>query len=174
MIAISGKFASGKSTLMANLVQRFKQDKRSVETMSIAGFLKQLCVSGYGMSEEEEKKDRSLLIKVGQALRDINKDVLLNILLHKVKTSKADVVIIDDLRFKNEADGLHNWVQIRINAPEEIRIERVKNKYPNTFEKHLEHLNSESETQLDSYNFDNVIQTNWTVDEFENIYNKIK
>lgn len=174
MIAISGKFASGKSTLMKNIKQTFEEQNMSVETMSIAGYLKQLCIEGFGMLPGEENKDRPLLIKVGSALRSVNKNVFLNILLHKVKESKANVIIIDDLRFLNEAEMLAStWVQIRVEAPEDVRIERVKNKYPDTFQQHLSQMNSESETQLDSYKFDHIINTNWTQEEFENLIKKI-
>lgn len=173
LIAISGKFASGKTTLMKELSKRFENLSLVVEHLSIAGFLKYLCIAGYGMLEGEENKDRTLLIKVGEALRQINEDVFINIVNNKVKKTNADVIIIDDLRFINEAETLDHWFQIRIDAPEELRIKRIKEKYPDTFQKHLEHINNKTETQLDSHKFDTHIQTNWSSDDIDELIRMI-
>ena len=143
-IAISGKICSGKSTLTDKLIEIYP----NLVKKSFAGKIKEMAIELFGMKE----KDRKLLQDIGTNMRLIDEDVWVKYI---VNTSN-DYVIIDDLRFENEARLLkeNNWILIRLNISQELQKERIMKTYPHTYNEHLDNLNHESEmdiSKLDKY-----------------------
>lgn len=153
LLAISGKMASGKTTLANTIVRNFPEKR--VAFISNAWPLKKVASELCGMSLEEEKKDRPLLIDLGNVVREREVDRLVNLAVKKAQdlSHYNDIVIVDDLRFKNEAPVLKNagFKLVRCFVEEEMRKDRIKAKYPDTWPTHFEKLDSTSETQLDDY-----------------------
>lgn len=161
-IAVSGKMGSGKTTLV-NKILKQHSDKR-IACVSNAWPLKKVAHELCGMSLEEEKKDRSLLIGLGNVVREREVDRLVKMAVKKAAylAQYNDIVIIDDLRFKNEALMLekHKFKMIRCEVSDEIRKARIEFKYPEMKEIHFKNFNNTSETQLDGYEgWDMVIDT---------------
>lgn len=154
LIAISGKMASGKTTLKNAIIEQNPQLR--VASVSIAWPLKKTASELCGMSLEEEKKDRQLLIDLGNVVRAKDVNRLVNMAVEKAShmASYHDVVIIDDLRFRNEAPILRDngFHLVRLSVSEAVQKERIRAKYPDTFEKHFQKLGSTSEVDLDSFN----------------------
>lgn len=153
LVAISGKMAAGKTTLQNALIESCC--KLRVARVSIAWPLKKVAADLCGMSLEEDRKDRALLIDLGNVVRDRETDRLVNMAVHKAKqlAKYHDIVIIDDLRFQNEAPILRaaGFKLVRCNVSSEVQKTRIRAKYSKTWEQHFDKLCSRSETDLDDY-----------------------
>ena len=126
-IAIYGPMCSGKSTV-AKIIQNY--DSR-YEIHSFGQKIKDLAVELFQM----EGKDRSLLINIADKMRDIDKNVWANYLVNQ--TEGLSHCIIDDLRFQNELNYLEGWKIICLTTPDNIRIDRIKELYPDSYEDRL-------------------------------------
>lgn len=146
-IAISGKIASGKTSLANEII--LNSDKK-IGLFSFASPIKKIAYECFCMSTDPNLKDRKLLQNIGQKLREIDQDVWVNAFLNLIKNE--DNVICDDLRFKNEATTLIDagFTLVRLNICPELQLERLKNTYPKTWEEHVRKLNNISETDLDN------------------------
>ena len=87
-------------------------------------------------------------------MKEIDPDIWIKYLLSDI--GDKDNIIIDDLRFENEINYLkeHGFTIIRLNIPDNIRIERIKNTYPNTYEEHIKGMNHNSEQEIKKLNVD--------------------
>lgn len=171
IIGISGKATSGKDTV-ANYYSRFS--KAHCTTLHFADSLKDCCqgllipFGTYDMSLQETKKltipwmgkgytVRNLLQDVGNAFRQsITEDFWVNIMIGKIavikKNGSIDTILIPDVRYPNE------FKMIKDLGGEVWRVER-----PNiTLMDHI------SETALDDYTFDKIIQNNGTITDLQN------
>ena len=162
LLAISGKMASGKTTLGNQLVKHCPTKR--IAFVSNAWPLKKVAAELCGMSLDEEKKDRPLLIDLGNVVREREINRLVNMAVSKALALAEynDVVVIDDLRFANEAPVLREagFKLVRCEVAKEIRVARIQAKYPKTAATHLKKLESTSETQLDDFKeWDMVIDT---------------
>lgn len=108
-------------------------------------------------------KNREFLQKLGtDVIRELNTDAWLEYALHQVEKSDKPVVI-DDVRFINEAIGLknNNFFVIRLSADEEIRRSKIIELYG------IEalapaRLSHPSEVSLDNFkDFDLVLTNNY-------------
>ena len=147
-IAISGKMCSGKSTLTNRIIEHFgKIEDIHFSKYSFADGVYKIARELFGMTV----KNRELLTQIGYNLRLIDKDIWVKDTLKNINNNKHNFVIIDDLRFKNELKYLKDnyFFIIRLNISEEQQINRLKKKYPNTFQEHINNLNNISETDLD-------------------------
>ena len=159
-IALSGKMASGKSSVV-NIIKE-KYNTKQVKTVSIAYSLKKFCHDWYGMSLDEDKKDRDLLIKVANQMRSIDIDVFIKKAISEAKSleGKCDIVCIDDLRFPNEPMLLKEagFKLYRINCSEETRKHRLIKKYGvEGSRQHILKMRDPSEFQLDNFKKFDVI-----------------
>lgn len=163
-IAFSGKLCSGKTT-SANIIAQLLNDAK---ILSFAGKLKELAIELFGMT----KKDRLLLIKLGEKMREIDPDVWVNYLIKETK--KYDIVIIDDLRFPNEYDALvkEGFILIRINITKEQQLERLKILYDD-WENHVSKLNHDTEIALDNYKFNHYINATQSMEDAKQQLQKI-
>lgn len=137
-IAIAGQICSGKSTLANYLIEKYP----FLIKKSFAGKVKEIATDLFDMKE----KDRNLLQSIGTSMRSINPDVWVNYII------KCDEkhIIIDDLRYENEARILkdNNWYIIRLNITDELQKSRIIKTYPDTFQEHLNNLEHESELEI--------------------------
>ena len=147
-IAFSGKIASGKSTTSLFISENIKK----CEIVGFANRLKELTYELF--NSDPNKKDRKLLQDFGLKIREVDPNAWVNALDKKIKDKEN--VIVDDLRFPNEFIYLKNkgFILIRLNISPEEQIKRIKLKYPENWEEHIQRINDKSETVLDNYNFD--------------------
>jgi len=163
-IAFSGKMCSGKTTLASYLTGKYGYIK-----VSFAGGVYKVAREVFDM----QGKDRELLQKVGMTMRSIRSDVWIHMLKKKILEIKmtgfgsgiytADSnepidwipfkpinFTCDDCRFVNEVQALQSWgwLVIRLDCPEQQRMDRIQKLYPDTPLEALHHI---SETELDTY-----------------------
>ena len=64
--------------------------------------------------------------------------------------------VINKEAFYTEINYLkeHGFTIIRLNIPDDIRMERIKNTYPTTYEEHFKGMNHNSEQQINNLNVD--------------------
>lgn len=159
LVAFSGKAYAGKTTCADYLESQY-----GFEKLSFADILKQVCKEVFLM----KTKDRSLLQDVGTALRQVDKDVFVNYMEHKIKytLSRCDTpelvkLVIDDLRYPNELKMLQRigFTTVRLVVVPELLKERAlvrDNKYMT--EAQLNHI---SESSLDNdFSFSYMITNN--------------
>ena len=167
-VAFSGKIASGKSSIVQMLMNKYKSKR--IGTVSIAQSLKKLCHDWYGMSLDDDKKDRNLLITVANQMRSIDPDVFIKKAITEAKNSEGqyDIIFIDDLRFNNEPPILKEagFMLYRIEVSEETRKQRLINKYGvENSKQHILKMNDPSECELDKYkHFDVIIDGEKTLE----------
>lgn len=147
-IAIAGRMASGKTTLAQELVKDFQRNGQKASIVSLAGKVKEIATDLFGMTE----KNRPLLQQIGMKMREIEPDVWLDYVINLADTeqAKGNVVIVDDVRFVNEAEKLHEkgWKVIKITVNEETQMERLKKTYSD-WEIHWENRDNPSEKEVD-------------------------
>tara|TARA_B100000700_G_scaffold283741_1_gene336416 strand:+ start:259 stop:759 length:501 start_codon:yes stop_codon:yes gene_type:complete len=135
-IAIYGPMCSGKSTI-ASII---KENNSDYEIFSFGQKIKDLAKELFNM----EGKDRTLLITIADKMREIDIDVWAKYIIKQTKSKEN--CIIDDLRFQNELNYLHDWMIIALTTPKNIRIERIKNIYPDNYDDHIKNMKHLSET----------------------------
>ena len=137
-IAISGPMCSGKSTI-AKLIKKFNNE---YEIYSFGNEIKNIAYELFNMKE----KNRSLLIKIANQMKEIDKDVWAKYVLKQ--TNNHNNCIIDDLRFQNELDLLENddWYFIVLNMNIDERKKRIKSEYPDNYQDHFNNMNDISES----------------------------
>lgn len=98
----------------------------------LAGKLKSLA---YDLFQVEGKNDRSrnILQVLGMAMRNIDKDVWIKYLLNQIRLSaEKSLVVVDDLRFVNEANYFrkNGFILVLVTCDEDVRQERLRQLYP--------------------------------------------
>ena len=122
IILISGKIKSGKDSVAEIATEYLEEKGLKVANLKFAGGIKRAVTSMYNIpsnfAEEREFKSsfvhllgdktfRELFIDVGQAIREsISEDFWTTILIHEIQAAKADIVLISDWRFDNEAQAI--------------------------------------------------------------------
>lgn len=101
-IAISGKMYSGKST-----AARYIEEQYGARVISFARELKERLAS-IGVHREtlystKPEKVRKLMQLYGQVMRDQDPNIWVKLALLDIIENPAEIVVIDDLRFTNEA-----------------------------------------------------------------------
>lgn len=138
-IAIIGKMCSGKTTISQKIQEYDNTYKRVGFGDKVKYYAKEL----FNM----EGKDRSLLIKFANKMRDIDQDVWVR---EAMKHIDGENYIIDDVRYQNELDHLmkNNWIIIKLNISEKLQKERIIQTYPENYKDHLknrDHISEKSE-----------------------------
>ena len=111
--AICGKMASGKTTLADWFAEHHGFLK-----ISLAAKVKDVAKDLFGMTH----KDRRLLQQIGMKMREIKEDVWIDYLVN-LQVDEGENLIVDDVRFINEAEKLKSagWTLIRINIDDELQ-----------------------------------------------------
>lgn len=150
-IAFFGPAASGKTWCANYLV-----DKHNFKKVGFADKVKEVAADLFGVNGKNGS-DRRVLQDLGHGLRAIKEDVWINYLLNRVdllEVANADIkqhkferpdcewahgeefdgIVLDDLRYINEADALraNGWTLIMTATPQEIRNLRLASLYPDT------------------------------------------
>lgn len=151
-IAIYGPMCSGKSTV-ASIIKELNPE---YEIYSFGQKIKDIATELFNM----EGKNRSLLINIADKMRDIDEDVWVKYIMKQINDN--EYCIIDDLRFQNELNYLSEWKIICLTTPLNIRLERIKEIYPNNYEDHIKNMQHKSETDIlklpeDTYYIDTSI-----------------
>ena len=141
-IIIGGRACSGKDTIADYLVEKYGYTK-----LFFAEGIYEIAYKYFGMTS----KDRTLLQKIGEKLREIDPDIWVKFTFNKAKN--INKVVISDCRRLNEYEYAikNGFVPIRIHAKLETRIQRCierDGKYPN-----IEEWENESETGADNCKF---------------------
>ena len=161
-IGLIGKMCSGK-TYVGNILSR----RCALKKFAFADKLKEITRDLFLMNT----KDRKLLQDVGQAMRVIDPYVWINYLLYKIKDE--DRVIVDDIRYPNELEALRDrgFTIIKLVVDKDTQKDRLMITYPDTYHLHLDRLNHESETYIDTMEADYIINSDKNV--IENILQAI-
>jgi dephospho-CoA kinase len=152
-IAITGNICSGKSYLSRILMKKY-----NLELYSFAEKIKKISTDLFKV----QHKDRILIQTIADKMKEIDPDIWIKYLLTEINDKEN--IIIDDLRFENEVKYLkeHGFVIIRLNVPDNIRIERIKSTYPNNYIEHIEGMNHNSENDIANLEVD--LDLNFTND----------
>ena len=111
IIGFTGPAGSGKSTAAGLLAARLADAGRSALITGFAAALKRLCRQA-GWDGRKDGAGRKLLQAVGQAAREIDPEHWISALAESLPApgpGAPDVVIVQDVRFENEAA----WIRAR-------------------------------------------------------------
>lgn len=180
-IAISGKLASGKTTAAQALVDelgftlvRFAAPLKWAAA-EIADWLfdtfrgrRDVMVLGDIVERLKDKttpEGRAWLQFLGtDVMRKVYPNIWVRAFLSKVEREGLQKVVVDDVRFRNEAEVLQRagFLMLRIEAPENVRKARLPQGYPESAFLHP------SETDLDDYqDWHHVIDGRERVEDFK-------
>ena len=162
LIILSGKAGSGKDTVASML--KSKLTGRTI-IISYAYYLKMYAKNVVGWDGSESTKPRTFLQDVGDLVKEINHNFLINRVVEDIEVYKHyfDNIIICDARFKDEIEIIkekYKGIVIRINGH-----------YNNLSDVQRRH---NTETSLDNYtDFDYIVFNNGTMKELEQKVNVV-
>ena len=156
-IAICGKMASGKTTLANKVIEKH----HGFGKFSLADAVKRFANFVYDIPEGY--KDRVAYQKIGDgARRQLYEDVWIDTVLNEIGVHEGinelengnegfvNHFIIDDVRYHNEVLKLRDngWITVKIHIEEELQIERLKERYPNDWQVHVNARHHPSESEV--------------------------
>lgn len=158
-IAIYGKLRAGKSA-----VCEYIADNYECEVLEFSGAVQEVVDVLY--PQKKGIKDRETLIAVGQHMRELDKDVWVNIIKNKIKNSKSPNILVAGVRQQNEYDMLKElgFTFIQVEACETTRIERCK-EAGDKF--NTDSLRNPTELVMDEWNPDYLILNEYGFKELE-------
>ena len=162
LVCISGKAQHGKDTTAQIFAEKFTQSGKKVLVTHYADLLKWMCKNYFNWNGEKDDFGRSLLQRVGtdvirKQIPNFWVDWLIQLL--KLFPNEWDVVIIPDCRFPNEINDLKDAFAESV-AVSSIRVNRVN--FESTLsEEQKQHI---SETALDEFKFDYIIENSSLID----------
>lgn len=152
-IGMSGKMASGK-----NVVANYLESKHGFVRLSFAARVKELCREMFGVDPVKKgPRDRAVLQQFAQHMRAIDPQVWVRYVAAQIECYPSHVsIVVDDVRYPNEyetlrAKGFQLWRMYLTRPDQEAYVRRS---YPNL---PLELLDDSSETALDGWRFDALI-----------------
>ena len=167
VIMISGKSGHGKDTVAQMMKEILEKDNKRVLIIHFADLVKHYARDYYNWNGQKDEAGRALLQKIGTTIMRTHYPTYWAEIIAKFisAANEWDCVIIPDLRFQNEFETIceHN-----INC-ETIRIERYNQDgtpyiNPNMTEEQLNHV---SETQLDDFAFNWIIENRGSLEDLE-------
>ena len=137
ILAFSGKIGTGKNYLAETPVFNYlRKTNKNVLILAFADYLKMIChvkdrILYERLFYDKDEESRKALQTRGMLERKENNNVFVEILDCKIRLAfdrKIDVILISDLRFKNEFEFLKNKGSIlfRINAPKRNKDKLLK------------------------------------------------
>ena len=141
VIALSGPRCCGKSTIADHLVTQHGYTR-----IAFADALREIA----GVSDKELVNDRIYLANLGEKMRQLMPDFLLEVARAKALAIDGPVVI-EDLRFPSEVELCRqlNATMIRLEIPEATQLERLEERDGKVGEEASELLACLDETLLD-------------------------
>jgi hypothetical protein len=157
LIGISGKKYSGKDSVF-NFIRQLYTPLLKVERIGFADALKEEVAREFKVTLEyleEHKADFRLMLQAwGNGKRDIiDRNYWINKVVVELNYTHADIIVIPDVRYKNEADIINTL------GGHLLRVNRMNG---HTTDSHP------SEIDLDDYKFQHVIQNDGTLDDLMN------
>lgn len=167
VIGVSGRIGCGKDHVSAHmLLQYFTRLHQNVVIIAFADYLKLQCILNDNVAYEDvyhQKTDQSrvMLQQRGEQLRSQDKNIFIKAVdtqIHVFSERKIDVVIISDVRYKNEYEYIKfkfadQSFLLRVLAP--LRnINKMKEECKGDEAKMKQIANHSSETELDYCDFD--------------------
>ena len=151
LILISGKAQAGKNTFALGL------DKYN--EYSFASQLKDFAIK-LGWNGCKDFHGRRFLQDLASTVREYNKDTWVNIICRTLENDGCpDQIAITDCRYLNEIQLMTQWGENNEYEVITVRIERPN--YDNGLTE--EQKNHPSETELDAYCFDHIIENSGTI-----------
>ena len=146
-IAICGKMCSGKSTLAEYIKNKIEEELKC--NIVIDSFAKKVYDIAYELFNMKEK-NRKLLQSIGTKMREIDPNVWANYIENKYNSNSN--VIIDDLRYENEATMLkkNGFFIIKLEISHELQHKRIKDLYKSDYNNHIKNINHQSENSIDN------------------------
>ena len=141
VIALSGPRCCGKSTIASHLVSQHGYTR-----IAFADALREIA----GVADKELVNDRIYLANLGEKMRQLMPDFLLEVVRAKAQAIDGPVVI-EDLRFPSEVELCRqlNATMIRLEIPEKTQLERLEERDGKVGEEASELLACLDETLLD-------------------------
>lgn len=126
-IAFYGPMGAGKSYCANYLAW-----ERGYVPLSFAKKLKEIAADLFEVSGKDGA-DRLVLQQLGTKMREIDPDIWIKYVL-SIAEKSGDPVVIDDLRYENEAEFLkqNGFKLIQVSTSTDIRRQRIARLYPNT------------------------------------------
>lgn len=176
-IALLGELRAGKDTVANMIAEKIKHESVNTPVVFLAfadGIHK---VINLVMPEVYKLgKPRRQLQHIGQSMRQLDKDVWVNMLFNSFEyrdsVARCHNIIVTDVRQPNEVERLHKegFVVIKVIADKEIRIQRVLEAGDNFSPDMLEH---ETEKVLHECPYDYLIDNSSTIGDLERSISKI-
>ena len=167
ILAISGHAQNGKDTVANLLRDNLKSDGNRVLVTHYADLLKYMCRTFFDWDGKKDDPGRSLLQQVGTNIvgakqPDFWVDFIISVL--NLFEGSWDIVIIPDCRFVNEVEKMKNHFDTTL-----IRV--VRPDFDNGLSD--EQKQHPSETALDNYAFDYIVQNTGTLEELKTALSRI-
>lgn len=166
-LAISGKIASGKSTLARKIADELIATTRDpVLVVSFAAQLRHIArllfpndmISSDSDSDSKKlNKQRRILQDLGAACKAIDPNVWINALDRQIAMLNGVHIIIDDLRFPDELEYCKRtgFTIVRLDIDKPLQEQRIRAAYDaENVDEQLARLENRSETALDEYAFE--------------------
>lgn len=172
ILLISGKAEYGKTTF----AQRFIEKCPNSIIINFADLVKSIAQKYYGWNGQKDFEGRSLLQKIGTQLRLVRDPTIwaqTTARLIRFLSYDTSYVLVPDMRFKAQYESV-----VRACGKENVRTIRVRrvNSDGSQFENHLtqEQRNHISETDLDFFEFDDIIENRTgSYEEFDRLIERI-
>lgn len=162
VILISGKAQNGKDTTASILKQTLVDNGDRVLITHYADLLKYICTNYFGWDGKKDDKGRQMLQYVGtDVIRKQNPTLWVDFVAMILKYFKEnwDYVIIPDCRFPNEI------TRLRDDGFDTTHLRVVRSGFESPLTE--EQQNHPSETALDNFEADFVIDNNGSLEELE-------
>lgn len=162
VILISGKAQNGKDTTAGILKQTLIDNGDRVLITHYADLLKYICTNYFGWDGKKDDKGRQMLQYVGtDVIRKQNPTLWVDFVATMLKYFKEnwDYVIIPDCRFPNEI------TRLRDDGFDTTHLRVVRSGFESPLTE--EQQNHPSETALDDFEADFVIDNNGSLEELE-------
>lgn len=178
IIAFSGKIGSGKNYLSENIVFDYLRKKnKNVLIVAFADYLKTMChvkdrILYERLFYDKDIESRKALQNRGILERNENPNIFIEVLDCTMRTAfdrKVDVIIVSDLRFKNEFKFLKDMgaLLVRVNSPKRTKDKLISecgdDKKSSIVASHISEVDLDDCKEFDYYisndyeNKDNVI-----------------
>lgn len=131
-IAFAGKICSGKTTTCYKFADYL--DCGGIESIQILAFshgIKNLATQYFQHLWDPSRKNRNLLIQIGDAMRNIDPDVWCKHLVQQANTTPGSVTLVEDVRMPQEYEALREqgFVFVYLCCDESVRQERHQLKH---------------------------------------------